>query len=199
MKITDHFYKNYPTVQEAATAIFFAVDHDEMIDLVVVEELLKQNPHLTLSVEELAKEAVNYSKQFYSNKDRILSRLNSNRSIRNISRECHVDLPLSTISKTIITEINLILSNLCQINYTDLFTKDNVETFIELIEDEDHLKTEFIQFLEKSCEHTRINKHASDEALDALDQTGVVFAKYLDHYLKEMDDLQEIKKEINLI
>lgn len=191
MKITDTFYKHYPTIQEAATAIFFAVDHDEMIDLEVVEELLKQNPHLTLSVEELAKEAVNYSKQFYSNKDRILSRLNSNRSIRNIARECHVDLPLSTISKTIITEINLILSNLCQINYQDLFTKDHVETFIELIEDENHLKNEFLQFLEASCQHTRINKNASDDQLDALDKKGVEFAQYLDTYLKTETVLED--------
>lgn len=199
MKITDSFYKHYPAAQDAATAIFFAVGHDEMIELDVVEELLKQNPHITLSVEQLAKEAVAYSKQFYSNKDRLLSRLTSNRSIRSISRDCHVDLPLSTITKTIITEINLILSNLCQINYTDLFTKDNVETFIELIEDEDHLKNEFNEYLEKSCAYTRINKTATDEQLNALDEASYTLAKYLDHYLKEMDDLQEIKQEINLI
>ena len=196
MKITDSFYKHYPTIQDAAMAIFFAVDHDEMIDLPVVEELLNQNPHLTISVEDLAKEAIHFSKQFYANKDRILARLNSNRSIRNLARQSQTNLPLSTISKTILTEINLILSNLCQMNGTDLFTKDNAETFIELIEDEDHLNHEFMAFLEKSLESTRINKHSTDEELIALDHKATLFASYLDHYLKELDDLQDIKQQL---
>ena len=196
MKITDSFYKHYPTIQDAAMAIFFAVDHDEMIDLPVVEELLNQNPHLAISVEDLAKEAIHFSKQFYANKDRILARLNSNRSIRNIARQSQTNLPLSTISKTILTEINLILSNLCQMNGTDLFTKDNAETFIELIEDEDHLNHEFMAFLEKSLESTRINKHSTDEELIALDHKATLFASYLDHYLKELDDLQAIKQQL---
>ena len=196
MKITNSFYKHYPTIQDAAMAIFFAVDHDEMIDLPVVEELLNQNPHLDISVEDLAKEAIHFSKQFYANKDRILARLNSNRSIRNLARQSQTNLPLSTISKTILTEINLILSNLCQMNGTDLFTKDNAETFIELIEDEDHLNHEFMAFLEKSLESTRINKHSTDEELIALDNKATLFASYLDHYLKELDDLQDIKQQL---
>lgn len=197
MYITDNFYKHYPTAKDLAIAVFFAVDHDEVLDIPVVEKLLGQNLHLLESADDIVKLTIAYSKQYVSQKDLLLSRLKSNYAIRSLTRNVHTSSSSSAISKLIIQELGMILSSLCQIEYKDLFNKDNLETLIELVEDEDHLKNEFITFIETSSKYIHVMKNDSNPNIKKLDKITPIFASYLFSYLNNQDDLTTIKQKIN--
>lgn len=187
MLIRENFYKHYETIDDAAIAIFFSVDHNQVIDAPVVEKILELNPHLDISVEDLAQQAINYSERFLRRKDTLLKKLNSNRNVRNIARNIPTSISLTATTKIIVEEISMICCDFCQIHYQDLFTEDNIDSLIELIEDPTRLQNEFQTLVKFSCKYVREEKSRQQDKLELLDQLCIDMAVYLDNYLNKQD------------
>lgn len=169
------------------------------IDDDLYQVVLDNNSRFNLSLNQLLKAMIDYDETYYRKVDNFAKRIEKDRFVRDegkiLSKILKNTVSLTKAKGTVARTLSIVLGEISKIQYESRFTQDDLRELIDLVNDEQHLKTEFEDIIIRMIKN--IKDFTYDDSNFELIAFRTVAEYYVAHHIENNSlKVKELKQKI---